>query len=1363
MFALAFGSFGDFVSAIQLIPDIIEVMRGGGKSSREWAETEKELKALCADLTNILTLEPTALDQAIANRLKEEGAHCRSTAFEFYSKITASRGIFQRLWWATSEEKELVEFRRQLIACRAALSGVVGQINLAVLGDVRDRVEDQLGNQERALYGVQYCVGEVGEQVRLGNARIEDGVSGVTQQLTDQEQTLSGALSRVRNRVDEVGEDIRRGNVRVQDDVCGVTEQLKESQISELRAKLQEWLQYPPDMKQKQYATLKLHHEGTGGWFSDGAAFAEWKKLGKFDITVDQGTIWDWENCLEVPIPSSPRKVVADNSLTKKSSTVVEKLVKEQCLVQGTGVAYFYFDFTDNTRQFVGLMLRTIILQLSAQSPHPYAALNRLYQISKGQTLPTDGDLVAVLETLLLELRRTYVVLDALDECKDTDVLVKLILWLRNWTKTPLHIFLTSQPRKIFTKDFESIPQVALEFNTTHHDIRLYVVDEVRSNPNLEHLVHRAEDVTTKVVDRSNGMFRLAACLLDELSRRKLNPDLDTILANLPGNLFGIYVTLDELEDALAFDFSNPEQFVFDPNKRGNNAVAVCKLLQGLVTVREPLPGDFPYYDTDSMFSRTLVVVLAHSSVADYIVSDEFRKHHKHDLREGPSHTFLAQSCIGSLLYDEWALYGEWALYNFHDDWAFHHERLPRFYRYAADRWVHHLLQSDDRDLLVPSTLRLIQSGRYLEHSRRRLSYGKSDPLSFCCSIGYIEGVRRLLDNGADVNTTSGQYGTALTAASAEGHKDIVQLLLDNGAEVNLAGGEYVNVLTAALLKRHGDIVKLLLDNGAHGNTTSGEFGTALILASAQGHKDIVQLLLDNGAEVNLAGGKYVNALTAALSKRHRDIAKLLLDNGAHGNTTSGEFGTALILASAQGYEDIVQLLLNNGAEVHLAGGKYVNALTAALSKRHRDIAKLLLDNGAHGNTASGEFGTALILASAQGYEDIVQLLLDNGAEVNAVGREYGNALTAASRNGRRDITRLLLEKGADGEAASEQDGTALMVASEQGHIDIVQLLLKNGADVHAAGGKYGNALTAALRNGRRVIARLLLEKGADGDAASEQDGTALMVASEQGHIDIVQLLLKNGADVHAAGGKYGNALTAALRNGRRDIARLLLEKGAGGETASKQDGTALVVASEQGHIDIVQLLLKNGANVHAKGGIYGNALTAALVKGHRDIVQLLLENGANVDTENSKYGTALIVASTQGHTDIVPLFLRNGARINQTNQDFKTPLTLASKEGHRDIVQQLIEKGADVNALDRNFGSALQAASAGGHEDVVRLLLEEGADVNAVVGGSGSAMRAAFQFGHTDIVALLLEKGARDNSGKMRQWVESRRSSTAL
>ncbi|KAJ7114768.1 ankyrin repeat-containing domain protein [Mycena epipterygia] len=915
-----------------------------------------------------------------------------------------------------------------------------------------------------------------------------------------------------------------------------------------LAEKLEKWLEYPPDMKKKQDDTQELHHAGTGSWFLDSQQFNEWKEK--------SGSLW-----------------IKGNSGTGKSvlsSVVIKKLFGDrQPSVQGTAaVAYFYFDFRDEKRQLVKNMLRSIIMQLSAQSPNPYLALDRLYNSSNGQTLPTYEQLLGILNELLLELSRAYIILDALDECKDTHLLIQLISSLRQRTRSPLHLLVTSQPREIFTVPFDGVEHIVLEPDIVHNDIQLFVSSEVDSKlENLKHLKHwkgRAVQIVTKVVEKSNGMFRLAACLLIEIARPKFTEfNLDTILANLPNDLYGIYdrfldgidadafvsvqtvlrwlvfsarpLRLQELEDTLAFDFSDGHNHVYAPSKRDDYAARVCELLDGLITVGEPPSADsgslWSDIDSDgedhspsrsdvdsdgedrSPSSVVAIVALAHASVADYLASRVFGETFRHyDLNEARSHTFIAQSCVGYLLHFA--------------DHRLNKNTFPKYplSSYAARYWIHHLLRCHDRAILSTSTKRLLQSGteQYLalNHlydpdkpwNRRDWRRNGGSPLYMCSLFGYTEGVHFLLEEGADVNAAERRYGSALHAACVKGYTEIVRMLLEKGADVNTAGGECGSALLAASYNGHTEIMHLLLENGADFNTAGEEYGSALQAASAAGHTDAVRMLLENGADVNAVGGWYGNALQAASAYGHTEIVRMLLEKGADVNTVGGEYGSALQAACMKGDIAIMHLLLEKGADVNAAGGEYGSALQAACMKGDIAIMHLLLEKGADVNAAGGKYGSALQAACAEGHTEIVRLLLENGADVNAAGGEYGSALQTASAHDQPEIVRLLLEKGGDVNAAGGPYGSTLYAASANGGTDTVRLLLEKGADVNAAGGRYGSALHAASLDGHTEIVRLLLKKGADVDAAGGEYGSALQAASVWGHTDVVRVLLENGA-----------------------------------------------------------------------------------------------------------------------------------------------------------------------------------------------------------------------------------------------------------
>src|SRR5262245_12844374 len=62
----------------------------------------------------------------------------------------------------------------------------------------------------------------------------------------------------------------------------------------------------------------------------------------------------------------------------------------------------------------------------------------------------------------------------------------------------------------------------------------------------------------------------------------------------------------------------------------------------------------------------------------------------------------------------------------------------------------------------------------------------KADAFLEAARKGDAAGVRKLLDEGVDVNTRFRYDRTALSFACDRGHLDIVKLLLDRGADVNV-------------------------------------------------------------------------------------------------------------------------------------------------------------------------------------------------------------------------------------------------------------------------------------------------------------------------------------------------------------------------------------------------------------------------------------------------------------------------------------------------------------------------------------------------------------------------------------------------
>ncbi|KAF2685715.1 ankyrin, partial [Lentithecium fluviatile CBS 122367] len=94
---------------------------------------------------------------------------------------------------------------------------------------------------------------------------------------------------------------------------------------------------------------------------------------------------------------------------------------------------------------------------------------------------------------------------------------------------------------------------------------------------------------------------------------------------------------------------------------------------------------------------------------------------------------------------------------------------------------------------------------RVIKHQYRQT------PLLRAAIYGYEAIVRRLLDEGVDVNEKDGYRQTALLGAAMYGHEAVVKLLLEEGADISSCDIWGETPLSEAKKGRHKAVVNLLL------------------------------------------------------------------------------------------------------------------------------------------------------------------------------------------------------------------------------------------------------------------------------------------------------------------------------------------------------------------------------------------------------------------------------------------------------------------------------------------------------------------------------------------------------------------------
>jgi len=151
----------------------------------------------------------------------------------------------------------------------------------------------------------------------------------------------------------------------------------------------------------------------------------------------------------------------------------------------------------------------------------------------------------------------------------------------------------------------------------------------------------------------------------------------------------------------------------------------------------------------------------------------------------------------------------------------------------------------------------------------------RGDQLLAATRKGDLAEVKRLLDEGADVNTRTRYNSTPLFFACDRGHTEIVRVLIERGADVNVKDNFYnANALGWAMSKKHDDIVALLIEKGA-------DVAEALTEGIREGDRKLVELILTKGKLSQEALDDALLVATVMKNEKNDGLAALIEAKGA--------------------------------------------------------------------------------------------------------------------------------------------------------------------------------------------------------------------------------------------------------------------------------------------------------------------------------------------------------------------------------------------------------------------------------------------------------------------------------------------------
>ncbi len=197
-------------------------------------------------------------------------------------------------------------------------------------------------------------------------------------------------------------------------------------------------------------------------------------------------------------------------------------------------------------------------------------------------------------------------------------------------------------------------------------------------------------------------------------------------------------------------------------------------------------------------------------------------------------------------------------------------------------------------------------------------------------SRGDLSTVKRLVQEGVDVNIRNMDGQLVLGVAAGYGQREVVQYLLQAGADIN--GRDDIGTpLHWAARKGQTDMVRFLISKGAdvsakNLNVSDPYSGiTPLFEAAAAGSMQIIKILLESGAKVDEKTTKGVTPLMMAARCSQLEAVKALIKAGADYNAKSHKVVigssvmrlTPLLLAVVFAHPDTIITLLEAGAETY--------------------------------------------------------------------------------------------------------------------------------------------------------------------------------------------------------------------------------------------------------------------------------------------------------------------------------------------------------------------------------------------------------------------------------------------------------------
>jgi Cdc6-like AAA superfamily ATPase len=224
--------------------------------------------------------------------------------------------------------------------------------------------------------------------------------------------------------------------------------------------KILNWLT-PIDYGSQQSDFIKRRYAGTGAWLLYTKEFNTW--LNERNQTL---------HCSGIP----------GSGKTILTSVVVGHLFSKFRTDLDVGIAYLYCNFRQQQQQRLEDLLSSILKQWLQKQTSVPQNIKKLYETHKRVTTrPSLDEILEALNFVAGLYSRVIIIVDALDECGDSDgkrqKFLSAILNLQR--KTEANLFVTSRINTEIAKSLD--PSISLDIRANEHDVKSYIDGQLLS------------------------------------------------------------------------------------------------------------------------------------------------------------------------------------------------------------------------------------------------------------------------------------------------------------------------------------------------------------------------------------------------------------------------------------------------------------------------------------------------------------------------------------------------------------------------------------------------------------------------------------------------------------------------------------------------------------------------------------------------------------------------------------------------------------------------------------------------------------------------------------------------------------------